>query len=528
METSRLSRWLAGPLRPSPVAQVGLAQALEPRAVEALSAELPGSVTGEGLGGLGEVPGMPAPGGGAGLSLGAPVERMATAPLAETPPWREVEAGAAAPTPPLTRSEARTVEVRQPAPSRVHPEGVQEPRVRVDTEESRRASAVLPEPGCESRERAVPPARRTGAVEAEPRSQARTEGARFLMQEGDVAAAMLGKNAAIAPPLAPGAHRQRVPLLTEQAGEPTEGLPAPASTEPAFPVTMHAPWKARPPAGPRAAASQESLRPKGASDNGRVASAREQLASRGGVPAPEPVRSGESAAPISTAAEPKVGLSPPEGRGHEPDRPKETTEVAPRAEGLAPRSEDAAPRVERPPAPASTEPALPVTMHAPWKARPPAGPRAAASTAAEPKVSLSPSEGRGHEPDKPKERAEVAPRAEALAPRSEDAAPRVERSARAVTEAGATVAPIMPPPERPSSSGNSPLRDEAFSREVAAAGQSARVATQPARLSLSIGRIEVRTRQPAPAPLQAPAAARAHQIDPGLGPGLLNLGRQPW
>lgn len=70
-----------------------------------------------------------------------------------------------------------------------------------------------------------------------------------------------------------------------------------------------------------------------------------------------------------------------------------------------------------------------------------------------------------------------------------------------VTGASVTVAPLMPRLERPPASA--------------------------ARVSLSIGSIEIRTRTPVQASPTAPPTARAHQIDPGLGPGLLQLGRHP-
>lgn len=48
------------------------------------------------------------------------------------------------------------------------------------------------------------------------------------------------------------------------------------------------------------------------------------------------------------------------------------------------------------------------------------------------------------------------------------------------------------------------------------------------RFSLTIGRLEIRTRPPSPSRTPSPPPIRSHQIDPGLGPGLLHLGSKPW
>jgi len=46
--------------------------------------------------------------------------------------------------------------------------------------------------------------------------------------------------------------------------------------------------------------------------------------------------------------------------------------------------------------------------------------------------------------------------------------------------------------------------------------------------SLSIGRLEIRTRPPSLQSAPTPLLSRSHQIDPGLGPGLVRLGSTPW
>jgi hypothetical protein len=216
-------------------------------------------------------------------------------------------------------------------------------------------------------------------------------------------------------------------------------------------------------------------------------------------------------APWKTRPSLPIKASPP---NQEP--PRTTVPVVPGPVEEMPKRRSRSDEVERLSSPRPAEalaPAAPVTPAAPVVPATPAVPPRAPSFVL--------AEAPRHEPV-PKE-SPVG-----VEPPAKDLAPRAVSLERAVTESSATVAPIMPRPERPTSSPNAPSRHATPSGEEAPAGESSEAAAPPARRSLSIGRIEIRTRAPAPAPRQAPDVARGHQIDPGIGPGLLNLGRPSW
>lgn len=125
--------------------------------------------------------------------------------------------------------------------------------------------------------------------------------------------------------------------------------------------------------------------------------------------------------------------------------------------------------------------------------------------------------------------AEVAREAPSSAvPGPMDANTPVTHAGQGVTGTSVTVASLMPRLERPLSSPSTLSRSEASLGEGAPGRQPSTANTAPARVMLTIGRIELRTRAPVPASPAAPVMARAHQVDPGLGPGLLQLGRQSW